>query len=131
MEPNGRKLRYFTNLVGYASVFLESNAGNLKFTYGFLCLQVFNKAMAGHSQIYMRAILDAYHGFEDVKVLVDVGGGLGSSLKLITTKYPHIKGINFDQPHVIDTCPELLGENFCLWEFKFFAVGMFGFNFIG
>lgn len=80
-------------------------------------MKVFNKAMAGHTKIYMRALLDAYHGFEDVKVLVDVGGGFASSLSLITARYPHIKGINFDQPHVIDACPELPGE------FKFIAFG--------
>ncbi|KAG0579947.1 hypothetical protein KC19_4G137000 [Ceratodon purpureus] len=71
--------------------------------------KVFNKAMAGNSKIYMRAILDAYHGFEDVKVVVDVGGGFAAALSLITARYPHIKGINFDQPHVIDVCPELPG----------------------
>ncbi|KAK1558853.1 hypothetical protein Q3G72_007434 [Acer saccharum] len=40
-------------------------------------------------------------GFENLKQLVDVGGGLGVTLKAITTKYPHIKVINFDLPHVI------------------------------
>lgn len=70
----------------------------------------FNEAMTGHSEIYMRATLDVYHGFEGVKVLVDVGGGFGSSLRLITAKYPHVKGLNFDQPHVIDACPPLPGE---------------------
>jgi hypothetical protein len=68
---------------------------------------IFNKAMAGHSKVYMRAVLEAYHGFDDVRVLVDVGGGFGSSLSLITAKYPHVRGINFDQPHVIDACPDI------------------------
>ncbi|KAG0577207.1 hypothetical protein KC19_5G139200 [Ceratodon purpureus] len=67
----------------------------------------FNKAMAGHSEVYMRAVLDVYRGFEHVNVLVDVGGGFGSSLRLITAKYPHVKGINFDLPQVIGACPPL------------------------
>ncbi|XP_024390981.1 caffeic acid 3-O-methyltransferase isoform X2 [Physcomitrium patens] len=69
----------------------------------------FNKAMAGHSKLYMRAFLDVYQGFEGVRVLIDVGGGFGSAISTITARYPHIKGINFDQPHVIKACPELPG----------------------
>jgi hypothetical protein len=68
---------------------------------------MFNKAMAGHSKVYMRAVLEAYRGLDDVQVLVDVGGGFGTSLSLIVAKHPHIRGINFDQPHVIENCPEI------------------------
>jgi caffeic acid 3-O-methyltransferase len=72
--------------------------------------RLFNRAMAGHSEIYMRATLDVYRGFEPVKTLVDVGGGFGSALRLITARYPHIKAINFDQPHVFESCPPVPGE---------------------
>jgi caffeic acid 3-O-methyltransferase len=72
--------------------------------------RLFNRAMAGHSEIYMRATLDVYRGFEPVQTLVDVGGGFGSALRLITARYPHIKAINFDQPHVIQSCPPVPGE---------------------
>lgn len=68
---------------------------------------MFNKAMAGHTKVYMRAVLEAYRGLDDVRVLVDVGGGFGSSLSLIVAKHPHIRGINFDQPHVIENAPEI------------------------
>ncbi|KAL2936656.1 Caffeic acid 3-O-methyltransferase 1 [Bienertia sinuspersici] len=44
---------------------------------------MFNKAMAEDSSRAMKRILETYKGFEDVKVLVDVGGGLGKSLELI------------------------------------------------
>ena len=37
--------------------------------------------------------------------LVDVGGGNGSGLAEIVKSYPHIKGINFDLPHVVATAP--------------------------
>ncbi|KAJ0052682.1 hypothetical protein Pint_00784 [Pistacia integerrima] len=40
-------------------------------------------------------------GFEQFKQLVDVGRGLGVTLNIITSKYPPIKGVNFDFPHVI------------------------------
>ena len=37
--------------------------------------------------------------------LVDVGGGTGSVLAEIVKSYPHIKGINFDLPHVVAMAP--------------------------
>ncbi|WMV34461.1 hypothetical protein MTR67_027846 [Solanum verrucosum] len=57
----------------------------------------------------MKNILDKYKGFENIKTLVDVGGGLGSNLKMITTKYPTIKGTNFDVPHVVQHAPTYNG----------------------
>jgi caffeic acid 3-O-methyltransferase len=67
--------------------------------------KLFNTAMSSHARIYMEAMLEAYHGFQDVNCLVDVGGGTGASLASITAKYPHIRGINFDLPHVVATSP--------------------------
>ncbi|XP_059634461.1 caffeic acid 3-O-methyltransferase-like [Cornus florida] len=63
--------------------------------------EVFNKAMKNQTTIVMKKILESYKGFELIRKLVDVGGGLGVSLNMITSKYPAIKGINFDLPHVI------------------------------
>ncbi|KAH9561240.1 hypothetical protein CY35_05G010600, partial [Sphagnum magellanicum] len=54
-------------------------------------------------------VLRAYHGFQDGKCLVDVGGGTGSSLALIAAKYPHIRGINYDLPHVVAASPAYPG----------------------
>ncbi|KAG1359339.1 putative Caffeic acid 3-O-methyltransferase [Cocos nucifera] len=42
---------------------------------------VFNEAMKNHS-----TLLELYHGFEDVKVLVDVGGGIGATIRMIASK---------------------------------------------
>ncbi|MED6132540.1 hypothetical protein PIB30_019866 [Stylosanthes scabra] len=61
----------------------------------------FDKAMEGISATHMRKYLQAYDGFEGVSTLVDVGGGNGQCLKMIISKYPNIKGINFDLPQVI------------------------------
>ncbi|CAI9109029.1 OLC1v1008761C1 [Oldenlandia corymbosa var. corymbosa] len=41
--------------------------------------------------------------------LVDVGGGLGITLHKIISKYPLIKGINFDLPHVVRAAPSYPG----------------------
>ncbi|KAK7826129.1 caffeic acid 3-O-methyltransferase [Quercus suber] len=71
--------------------------------------RVFNQAMSNHTTMMMKKILDVYKGFEGLKVLVDVGGGIGVTLNIITSKYPQIKGINFDLPHVVSDAPSYLG----------------------
>ncbi|KAK9270315.1 hypothetical protein L1049_025893 [Liquidambar formosana] len=71
--------------------------------------RVFNQAMSNHTTLIMKKILDVYKGFEAVKVLVDVGGGIGVTLNIITTTYPHIKGINYDLPHVLADAPSFPG----------------------
>lgn len=67
--------------------------------------KVFNNGMSNHSTITMKKILETYKGFEGLTSLVDVGGGIGATLKMIVSKYPNLKGINFDLPHVIDDAP--------------------------
>ncbi|WOG90924.1 hypothetical protein DCAR_0310171 [Daucus carota subsp. sativus] len=62
---------------------------------------VFNQAMKDHSTIIINKILENYTGFEGLTSIVDVGGGIGASLDAIISKYPTIKGINFDLPHVV------------------------------
>ncbi|KAK1559848.1 hypothetical protein Q3G72_019060 [Acer saccharum] len=71
--------------------FFEYLAVNKKLNY------VYNKAMFNHTTIVMKRTLETYKGFEQLKQPVDVGGGLGMTLYLITSKYPHIKAINFDR----------------------------------
>jgi len=41
----------------------------------------------------MKKVLESYKGFEGIKRVVDVGGGLGININFITSKYPHIRGI--------------------------------------
>ncbi|KAJ0101950.1 hypothetical protein Patl1_05556 [Pistacia atlantica] len=71
--------------------------------------RIFNNGMSSHSTITMKKILETYKGFEGLNSLVDVGGGIGATLNMIISKYPSIKGINFDLPHVIDDAPSLPG----------------------
>ncbi|KAE8100276.1 hypothetical protein FH972_018191 [Carpinus fangiana] len=71
--------------------------------------KLFNKAMADLSEITMKKVLETYKGFEGVSVLVDVAGGTGATLNMIISKYPSIKGINFDLPHVIQHAPSYPG----------------------
>ena len=71
--------------------------------------KIFNNGMFSHSTITMKKFLENYKGFESLKSVVDVGGGIGASLNMIISKYPSIKGINFDLPHVIQDAPAYPG----------------------
>ncbi|GAV71963.1 Methyltransf_2 domain-containing protein/Dimerisation domain-containing protein [Cephalotus follicularis] len=71
--------------------------------------RLFNQAMSNPSTMIMKKMLDVYKGFEGTKVLVDVGGGIGATLDAIISKYPGIKGINFDLPHVLADAPTYSG----------------------
>ncbi|KAL5212743.1 hypothetical protein ABZP36_023590 [Zizania latifolia] len=62
---------------------------------------LFDNAMAQHSVILVTKMLERFKGFDGVRRLVDVGGGTGSTLGMITSRYKHIMGINYDLPHVI------------------------------
>ncbi|XVE62632.1 hypothetical protein DITRI_Ditri06bG0134300 [Diplodiscus trichospermus] len=68
-----------------------------------------NNTMSKATAVVMKKILLLYKGFEGINQVVDVGGGLGTNLKLIISKYPHIKGINFDLPQVIKDAPPFPG----------------------
>ncbi|WRX24695.1 O-methyltransferase domain - like 10 [Theobroma cacao] len=52
----------------------------------------------------MKKVLEIYKGFDGVSQVVDVGGGLGTNLKLIVSKYPQIKA-NFHLPLVVKDAP--------------------------
>uniref|UniRef100_A0A0D6R916 O-methyltransferase domain-containing protein n=1 Tax=Araucaria cunninghamii TaxID=56994 RepID=A0A0D6R916_ARACU len=64
---------------------------------------VLNEAMASISNVVMPYVVETYQGFKDINTLVDVAGGNGSCLEAILGKHPHIRGINFDLPHVVAT----------------------------
>uniref|UniRef100_A0A6N2MX02 O-methyltransferase domain-containing protein n=1 Tax=Salix viminalis TaxID=40686 RepID=A0A6N2MX02_SALVM len=67
--------------------------------------QVLNTAMYNQTTIILENMLEAYSGFENLETLVEIGGGMGHTIKAIISKYPQIKGINFDLPHVIEHAP--------------------------
>lgn len=71
--------------------------------------QIFTEGMGKSITGAMTKILEMYNGFEEVKEVVDVGGSLGETLGTIISKYPFIKGVNFDLPHVLKHAPALPG----------------------
>ncbi|KAK9724916.1 hypothetical protein RND81_05G108300 [Saponaria officinalis] len=71
--------------------------------------KIFNKAMANHSFTTLKKIMENYKGFEGISTLVDIGGGNGTTLNMIISKYPSIRGINLDLPHVLANAPSYEG----------------------
>lgn len=60
----------------------------------------FNAGMLGNSPGHARLVAAAYD-FSRMNLVVDVGGGRGRLLATILERYPRLRGILFDQPHVI------------------------------
>ncbi|PHT87615.1 Caffeic acid 3-O-methyltransferase [Capsicum annuum] len=71
--------------------------------------KVFNSAMSDITTMSTKKILEDYKGFEGLDSIVDVGGGTGATMNMIVSKYPSIKGINVDLPHVIKDAPAYPG----------------------
>ncbi|KAM5574909.1 (S)-scoulerine 9-O-methyltransferase [Rosa sericea] len=63
--------------------------------------QLFNKAMGQSSILDFEEVLNVYKGFEEVEELMDVGGGNGTTIAKVVSRYPHIHGINFDLPNAV------------------------------
>jgi len=68
---------------------------------------IFNNAMTGFSADVAPAAVDAYD-FTGIDVLVDVAGGHGKVLTSILQRYPRMRGILFDLPHVIEGAAPLI-----------------------
>ena len=60
----------------------------------------FNEVMAGQTLAAAHAIVNAYD-FSRVNTLVDVGGGVGVLLAAILKDYPSMRGVLYDQSHVV------------------------------
>nr|ARS23166.1 COMT4 [Plagiochasma appendiculatum] len=98
---------------------LDSSARPFEVANGMTIWQAFSedKELAAHfhsafqSGVHSHAkiFLQGYDGFEGVQTLVDVGGSYGTLLGIIVQAKPHIRGINFDRPHIIASAPELPG----------------------
>jgi len=68
---------------------------------------IFDRAMTDLSRRASRAIVEAYN-FGRHTTVVDVGGGRGALLAAILTRYPAVRGMLFDLPHVVADSPPLL-----------------------
>jgi len=62
---------------------------------------IFNEAMLSLSALEVDAIVRAYD-FSRITTLVDVAGGHGALLAGVLRANPHMQGILFDRPHVVE-----------------------------
>jgi len=69
--------------------------------------KIFNRAMTNLSLLSAPAIVEAYD-FSSINKLVDVAGGHGLLLAAILKANPHLQGVLFDLPFVIENAGELL-----------------------
>jgi hypothetical protein len=67
----------------------------------------FDRAMTSTARQQVASILDAYD-FGRFRTIVDVGGGNGALLAAILGRNPGMRGILFDQPHVVTGAGPLL-----------------------
>jgi hypothetical protein len=67
----------------------------------------FSEAMVGFHGSEPPAVAAAYD-FSGIDVVVDVGGATGNMLASILTRYPTVRGVLFDLPHVTTDAPALL-----------------------
>jgi hypothetical protein len=79
--------------------------------------EVFDLAMASSTQLVTRSLIEAYD-FGRFGTIVDVGGGNGSLLRALLAEYPGLRGVLFDQPHVVEGAD--LGERGSIVAGSFF-----------
>jgi hypothetical protein len=70
---------------------------------------LFNLGMAGNSPAHARLVAATYD-FSRMSLVVDVAGGRGRLLATILEHDPHLRGILFDLPHVIENARELVND---------------------
>jgi hypothetical protein len=70
---------------------------------------LFNQGMAGNSPAHARLVARTYD-FSSMTKVIDVGGGRGRLIATILAEHEHLRGILFDQPHVIESARETLDE---------------------
>ena len=63
--------------------------------------RLFNEAMASDSQMVNLALKNCSSVFEGLDSIVDVGGGTGTTAKIICKAFPKLKCVVFDLPRVV------------------------------
>lgn len=69
--------------------------------------KLINEAMASDTQLVVPAFIGACAGvLQDVRSMVDVGGGTGAAMRAVAAAFPWIKCTTFDLPHVVEAAAE-------------------------
>ena len=69
---------------------------------------LFNDAMTSLSQVVAWAMGEAYDTLATTKTIVDVGGGHGVVLQMLLERHPHLNGVLFDLPKVVEGASKAL-----------------------
>ena len=72
--------------------------------------KIFNDAMSGMTAQAEQALHAAY-SFEGINTIIDVGGGHGGLITSILKRNPHMHGILFDSPQVIEGAKSKIAES--------------------
>jgi hypothetical protein len=70
----------------------------------------FDGSQAAGTRMEVRTLLSAYDDWAGMTTVVDLGGGNGAFLAGLLSRYRHLRGTLFDQPHVVVNAPEVLRE---------------------
>ena len=70
---------------------------------------IFNAAMTGYTSQVHAAVAESYD-FSDARVVMDVGGGLGTLLAMVLEQYPRLRGILFERESVIESAGDTFSK---------------------
>ncbi|KAF8388461.1 hypothetical protein HHK36_027133 [Tetracentron sinense] len=69
---------------------------------------IFNEAMASDTRLLMSVVIKEYgEVFQGLRSLVDVGGGTGTTIRMISEAFPQVKCTILELPHVVAAMPEI------------------------
>ncbi|XP_026460902.1 (S)-scoulerine 9-O-methyltransferase-like isoform X2 [Papaver somniferum] len=68
--------------------------------------KVFNEGMGAFSVVVFEAVFKYYDGFSGMKELLDVGGGIGTSIRKIVSKYRSVRGVEHVEGDMFEEVPK-------------------------
>lgn len=80
---------------------------------------IFDEAMTGKSHAQVASVMEAYD-FSSFNSVADIGGGRGHLLQAILNKHSNVRGVLFEQHHVVDELSALGSERLVLVGGDFF-----------
>ena len=81
--------------------------------------RLFNDAMTGLTHAQVAGILKAYD-FSNFNTVADIGGGKGDLLRAVLAVNPHLEGVLFDLPHVIEQASAISSDRLTFQAGNFF-----------
>jgi hypothetical protein len=81
--------------------------------------QLFNQAMMGKAHAQIAGVVGNY-SFSDFNLIGDIGGGQGHLLQAVLAVNPHLRGVLFEAPHVIEQASGIAPDRLSLQAGDFF-----------